>query len=111
MRGETVVTVTRLITLAGSRVARCQRLEGRPGKLPLSGRQEMRDLVGMRLRPEEDALARLLPYQGLDSKDTSEDFGGEWWTPSSLRGVRGQLDWRDSVSAVPPCNNLRIDYP
>ena len=31
------------------------------GKLPLSDGREMRDLVGMRLRPEEDALARLLP--------------------------------------------------
>ena len=59
-------------------------LEGRPGKLPLSGRREMRDLVGMRLRPEEDALTRLLPYHGLDSKDASEDLW-RWMTPSSLR--------------------------
>ena len=36
-------------------------LEGRPGKLPLSERREMRDLVGMRLRPEEDALTRIPP--------------------------------------------------
>ena len=49
-------------------------LEGRPGKLPLSIRREMRDLVGMRLRPEEDALARLLPYHGLDSIYASEDL-------------------------------------
>ena len=43
--------------------------------LPLSGRQEMRNLVGMEVRPEEDALARLLPYHGLGSKDASE---GTW---------------------------------
>ena len=79
MRGETVVTATRQwggkgdVDPAGG-VARCQGMEGRPGKLPLSGRREMRNLVGMRLRPEEDALARLLPYHGLDSKDASEDF-------------------------------------
>ena len=59
-------------------------LEGRTGKLPLSIRREMRDLVGMRLRPEEDALPRLLPYHGLDSKDASEDFW-RWMTWSSLR--------------------------
>ena len=49
-------------------------LEGRPGKLPLSGRREMRDLVGMRVRPEEGALTRLLPYRGLGSNVASEDF-------------------------------------
>ena len=43
-------------------VVRCQGLEGRPGKLPLSIRREIRNLVGMRLRPEEDALAWLLPF-------------------------------------------------
>ena len=44
----------------------------------------MRNLVGMRVRPEEDALTRLLPYHGLGSKDASEDFG-RWMTRSSLR--------------------------
>ena len=55
-------------------------LKGRPGKLPLSGRREMRNPVGMHLLPEEDALMRLLPYHGLDSKDASGDFGGGWMT-------------------------------
>ena len=35
----------------------------------------MRNLVGMRLRPEKNALTRLLPYHGLGSKDASEAFG------------------------------------
>ena len=34
----------------------------------------------MRVRPEEDALTRLLPYHGLGSKDASEDFGEGWMT-------------------------------
>ena len=37
-------------------------------------RGETVDLVGMHLRLEEDALTRVLPYHGLDSKDASEDF-------------------------------------
>ena len=74
MRGEPVVTATRQWGGKGSvdpagGVARWQGLEKRPGKLPPKWRREMRNLVGMRVRPEEDALARLLPYHGLDSKD------------------------------------------
>ena len=49
-------------------------LEGRPGKLPLSGRQEVRYLVGVEVRPEEDALTRLLPYHGLGSKYASDEI-------------------------------------
>ena len=49
-------------------------LEGRPGKLPLSGRREMRNLVGMLCVLRKMRLTRLLPCHGLDSKDASEDF-------------------------------------
>ena len=58
----------------------------------------MRKLVGMRVRPEENALTRLLPYRGLGSEDASEDFG-RWMTRSSLRGVGGQLEWRNRFHA------------
>ena len=54
--GNCVSTLTRPVEWLDARD-----LVGRPGKLPLSGRREMRNLVGMRLRPEEDALTRLLP--------------------------------------------------
>ena len=64
--------------------------EGTTRQAPPKWRREVRNLVGMRVRPEEDALTRLLPYHGLDSKDASEAYA---W-------VRGQLDWRNRVQAV-----------
>ena len=75
-------------------------LEGRPGKLPLSDRREMRNLVGMRVRPEEDAPTRLLPYHGLSSKDASEDFEVSGGRRPACAKARGQMDWRNSVRAA-----------
>ena len=79
MHEETVVTATRKwggkggIDPAGG-VARCQGFGGTTRQAPPKRRREMRLLVWIRVHPEEDALTRLHPYHGLDSKDASEDF-------------------------------------
>ena len=105
MRGETVVTATRqwggkaaLTRPVGWLDARD--LVGRPGKLPLSGRREMRVLVGMRLRPEEDALDAVTPISWVRHEERLGGFRRWMVDAVQLTRVRGQLDWRDRVKAV-----------
>ena len=62
----------------------------------------MRDLVGMRLRPEEDALARLLPCHGLDSKDASEDFEDGRRRPACAKQGDNWMGETVSARQAPP---------